>query len=127
MTSQNLIYRLSNFIPPYIVDQPKRLNDHPKLHELDLIEDKCQKVKLIKDLAAEWEKIAIRLHFESLHIKRIQRDNPHSSEDCCRAAFMEWLEGTGRQPITWKVVVDAVSEAGFTRVAKDLKSILCNY
>jgi hypothetical protein len=102
------------------------LNDSPKLHELDLISgDKCQKVQLIKELAAEWEKIAIRLHFESHHIKRIQRDN-RSSEDCCRSVFMDWLEGTGRQPISWKVMVEAVSEGGFSRVAKDLKSILHN-
>ena len=107
------------------IGEPKRFHDRPKLHELDLIEDKCRKVELIKELAAEWEKIAIRLYFESHHIRRIQRDNPHSSEDCCRAVFMDWLEGTGRQPITWKVVVDAISEAGFTRVAKDLKSVLC--
>ena len=108
------------------IDQPKRLNDRPKLHELDLIEDKCQKVKLIEQLAAKWEKLATRLHFEHHHIQKIKHDNPHSSEDCCRTVFMEWLDGRGRQPISWKVIIVAVSEAGFSSVAEDLTSILQN-
>ena len=104
------------------------MNDRPKLHELDLIEDtcKCQKVKLIERLAAKWEKLATRLHFEHHQIQKIKLDNPNSSEGCCRTVFMEWLDGRGRKPVSWKVVIDAISEAELSSVAEDLTSILQN-
>ena len=103
------------------------MNDCLKLREFDLIEDKSRKVRLIEEVAAGWEKIATHLYFESRHIQSMKRDNTQNSKECCRAVFVDWMEGRGRQPITWKVLIDAMSQAGFPRVAEDLKSIFSHH
>ena len=75
-------------------------------------------------MAAEWREVATRLYFEVYEIKRISQDNPHNSVDACRETFTQWLQGTGRTPTTWETIIEALEEADFSEVTKDLKEIL---
>ena len=99
------------------------LSDPPKLHELDLIESKGQRVRVIEAVAGKWDGVALRLHFEHSDITIIERDCHYQSVRCCQTVFSQWLDGKGRKPVTWEVLIKAVSEAGFSEVAKDLTSI----
>ena len=100
------------------------MSDRPKLHELDLIDAKGRKLRLIEKVAGKWDNVAIRLHFEHSDIKRIQRDCHFQSVQCCTTVFSEWLEGKDRTPVTWEVLIEAIKEAGFSEVANDLRFIL---
>ena len=75
-------------------------------------------------MAADWEKLATRLHFEGHEIACIKRDNHFQSVDACRAMFSEWLEGKGRTPTNWETVIKALEEAELGEVAQDLKEVL---
>ena len=100
------------------------MSDCPKLHELDLIEAEGRRVRLIERVAGKWEDVAIRLYFEHSDITIIQRDCHFQSVQCCRTLFAQWLEGKGREPVTWEELIKAISEAGFSEVANDLKFML---
>ena len=75
-------------------------------------------------MAAEWKAVATRLYFEGHEIRSISQDNPLNSVDACRETFTQWLEGKGRTPITWETIIEALEEADFSEVTKELKEIL---
>ena len=99
------------------------LNAIPKLHQLHLLERYGKRVKVIDMVAAEWDSVALRLHFESYDISRIERDHP---QQCIRASitvFTEWIKGKGRQPSSWHTLIEALKETRLQSVASDLDSI----
>ena len=109
---------------PLGASQPSAcLSRKPRLYELDRIKGNGKTVKVIERTAADWERVAITLHFEGHEIKTIRTDY-HQSEDACCNMFIEWLEGKGRQPTTWETVISALNEAGFSEVASDLSDAL---
>ena len=81
-------------------------------------------VKVIESVAARWEKVAIRLKFEHQVIDRIKRDNNYQCVPSCQTMFAEWLDGNGRQPVTWQTLITALQEADFSVLASDLQILL---
>ena len=96
----------------------------PKLHQLDLLEGNCKSIKLINTIAYNWDKVALRLHFEHHHIKRIKQDCRQQSIEACMTMFIDWLDGTGRKPMSWLTLIEALKEAEMSEVATDLECIL---
>lgn len=70
-----------------------------------------------------WEEVATALHFEPNDILRIGKDK-HQAKDACRTVFIEWLQGKGRDPITWETVIKALDEVQQGELAKDLREVL---
>ena len=99
------------------------LTSEPRLYELDHIKGNGKTVKVISRVAAKWETVATRLHFEGHDIERIEKDKPHQSLDACRTMFIEWLEGKGRTPITWETVIKVLEEAELAELASDLRDV----
>ena len=95
----------------------------PKLHQIDRMEGNGKVVKVIDTVAAKWEKVAIRLHFDHNVIDRIKRDGHYQSDPCCCKMFGEWLGGNGRQPVNWQTLITVLSEADYTELARELKDI----
>ena len=93
---------------------------------MDRIKGSGKTVKVIERTAADWECVATTLHFEGHEIKTIRADY-NQSADACRNMFIEWLEGKGRQPITWETVLSALNEAGFGELASELSDAICEF
>ena len=103
---------------------PPNLSSIPiELHQLDLLEENGSTVRIIDTVASKWDRIALRLHFSGHDISRIERDHEKSVVRACQAMFSEWLEGKGRQPITWNTLIEALKEAGFSQLASELEKI----
>ena len=75
-------------------------------------------------MASRWDKIALRLHFSGHDISRIERDHKDSVVRACRTMFSEWLEGKGRQPITWNTLIKALKEADHSELAREVETII---
>ena len=100
-----------------------KLAGRPQLHELDLKEGNGKTVRLISRVAADWVRVATRLHFKGHDIRRLRADR-RGALDTCHEMFMEWLDGKGRSPQTWETVIIALEEAELSKVASDLKDAL---
>ena len=37
--------------------------------------------------------------------------------------LQEWLEGNGKQPVTWKTLVDVLCKIGLSELANDIKAV----
>ena len=102
------------------------LSNYPKLHELDLLKGPTGKtVRVIKDGANKWQRIATRLYFEGGAIDQISRNNK-DTDQACSTVFSKWLQGENelRTPRTWETVIEALIEADFGQLAEDLKKVL---
>lgn len=85
-------------------------------------------VRIIATAAADWEKIATRLHFEGFSIASIERDCPHSVESACTKVFTYWLDGNEelREPRTWSTVIKVLKEAELSELALKVEDILAH-
>ena len=105
-------------------DRAPSISCAPKLDQIDHIEGSGKVVKVIKSVAARWEDIAVRLHFDHNIIKHIKRDNHHQTIPSCRTMFGEWLDSKNRKPVNWKTLITALKEAEFSELASDLQEVL---
>ena len=54
----------------------------------------------------------------TLHIKK------EDSEEWCTEMMEMWLEGKGRQPVTWATLIELLEDAEHKRLAEQLKEVL---
>ena len=57
----------------------------------------------------------------SAHIEDLERQYQRNGEDINRRILQEWLDGTGRKPITWTTLVKVLSDIGMGELAKKLE------
>ena len=100
------------------------IDSKPKLHQLGYLKLNNQRIKVIERVASRWESVATQLHFEGHLIDTIKMESHYQVDSACRKMFIRWLEGIGRQPITWKTLIDALDEAGLPRVVHELNNII---
>ena len=95
----------------------------PMLHQIDHIESNGKVVKVIETVAATWETVATRLHFNHNLIECIKRDGHYQTDPCCRKMFGEWLGGKGRKPVNWQTLITVLKEAKYSVLASELEDI----
>ena len=100
------------------------LDSTPKLHQLVYLKRNDKIFRVIKRVAANWEDVALQLHFEGYDIDAIARDANHKTESACRTMFTKWLKGEGRKPTTWKTLITVLDEADLSVVAEELSGLL---
>ena len=81
-------------------------------------------IKIITEVAAEWEDMARSLDFSDAEVRNNSRDYGNSVELACTNVFAKWLEGNHKKPVTWQTVIDCLRELGMNVAAKDLNAIL---
>ena len=86
----------------------------------DRNEDLADVVEAVKTLAADWDKLSVKLHLKLDKIDLIKKDNPVDSESCLTAALREWMK-ENHNTASWKTLVKAV----WTR-DKDLARTIAN-
>ena len=101
------------------------IDSKPTLRQLGCLKLNNQRIDVIEQIAFKWESVADQLDFKSHLIETIRIESHHQVNSACRKMFMKWLEGVGRQPITWRTLIDALDEAGLPRVAHELNNIIC--
>ena len=100
------------------------LDSAPTLPQLDLLKCSGKSLKLIQRIAAKWEQIARRLYFDHHVISIITKDCPLQAELACQSVLTRWLNGEGRQPISWTTLLTVLDEADLSSVAEDLKKFI---
>ena len=100
------------------------IDSKPTLRELGCLKINNQRINMIERIASRWESVADQLHFENHLIDTIKIQSHYEIDSACRKMFIKWLEGVGRQPITWRTLIDALDDAGLPRVAHEFNNII---
>ena len=102
----------------------QELDSMPELHELDLVQRNDITIRVINVVAPKWKRAAIRLQFKGHVIETIRHDSHFQAEPACQSMFSKWLEGVGREPRTWRTVVEVLKEIGLRVAANELHKAL---
>ena len=62
---------------------------------------------VVPHVSSIWREIGTGLEM-SLDVKEVTKDK----QECCLRVFKRWLQGEGKQPKTWEVVLDVLRDAG---------------
>ena len=74
-------------------------------------------------VAGKWKELALALHFDGHTLDMIQEDSSCSKTACC-TVLQRWLEGKGRQPACWDILLKALKDAEFGVLAGELTEAL---
>ena len=99
----------------------------PTLSQLQLLKSPSgQRVEVISTIAAKWERFGNLLGFDEMGhtLERIAKDHPQDAEGCCTQMMREWLEGKGRQPATWAILIDLLKDAKINYLAQELETMV---
>lgn len=87
-----------------------------------------RKVRIIDEVATEWEKLADTLGFEATEISYIQKDHHQQPVASCRQVLDTWLQENPdnrlQQPVTWETLIQCLIETGCSILVQDLQTIL---
>ena len=94
----------------------------PTLLELQLLSNaEGVKIKVMEEVAAQWDGLALHLDFPQGIINIIKNDYPNQTERACQQMFQRWLE---RADPTWRVLLKALEDIDMNTLASDLRKLL---
>lgn len=79
------------------------------------------KIKVMEEVAAQWDLLAVHLKFPQSVINIIDRDYHNQTERACHQMFQRWLEG---EDATWNVLIAALEDIEKQTLASDLRNLL---
>ena len=56
-------------------------------------------------------------------VKAIVKKHHEDAQEINLEILQEWLEGSGKQPLTWKTLVDVLCKTGLSKLADDIKTV----
>ena len=65
--------------------------------------------EVVKEVSTDWEKLALALHLRGEIIREQWHFQPEAA--CC-TILQRWLNGDGRQPVTWDTLLDCLEDIG---------------
>lgn len=96
-----------------------------ELHQLQVLRcSEGKKIKVMDTVAWKWEDLALALHFDGPTLLTIKKDSALCSKTACCTVLQRWLEGKGRQPACWGILLEALKDAEFGRLAEELTEAL---
>jgi hypothetical protein len=103
------------------------LDEMPRLYDLHRLCRGSTVVNVIRAVAPSWEMFAVHLHMEEHMIAVLKRNAPNQAEEATRTLFSHWLNGNGRQPISWKTLIQALHEYDLSMIATEVEEILTGH
>ena len=81
-------------------------------------------MRVMEKVAANWERLALALHFEGHVLEIVRRDHTFDCMAQCRTILYRWLSGEARSPVNWETLVTSLKEIQFTLLAEGLEAVL---
>ena len=83
-------------------------------------------MEVISTTAPEWKQFGLHFSFDDSGrvLDRIAREHQLRPIDCCTQMMGEWLEGRGRQPATWAILIQLLKDAQFDVLAQQLEKMM---
>ena len=78
-------------------------------------------VKVVENICAVWKKLSLALQFPGGVISAVERSQHFQVEAACLTMLQRWLDGEGRQPVTWETLVECLEDIGHCTLASNLR------
>ena len=77
--------------------------------------------EVVKEVSKDWKMFALALHLRG---EIIQEQSHFQAEAACHSILQRWLNGEGRQPVTWDTLLDSLEVIGHGTLAGYLRKEL---
>lgn len=93
---------------------------------IDVLEQKegSENLSVIDKITPHWRKFADAIEMEPQTCEQIAAAHPDDAQACCKAMFLEWLDGKADFPPTWEVLLAKLTEIDLEEIAMQLEEIL---
>ena len=81
-------------------------------------------MRVMETVAAHWKQLAVALGFDGYVIEAIQQDTHFQTASACHQILQRWLEEKGLRPVNWHTLTAALIEAGYPKLAADVRELL---
>ena len=78
-------------------------------------------VRVVENVCADWEKLSLALQFHGGVIRAVERSQHFQVGAACLTILQKWLDGEGRQPVTWETLIGCLEGIGHSTLASDLR------
>ena len=103
------------------------LDEMPELHQLQRLCRDGVVANVIKAVASSWKKFALYLTMDRNMVEIWEKNHAYQVEDAAMKLFGHWLNGNGRQPISWKTLIQALRENDLPIIAAKVEEILTGH
>jgi len=96
--------------------------DRPTLPQLMFLE--CPDgtiIRIIDRTSPNWNSLGLGLEFEGHVLQTINQNAFHQANRACQSLLQDWLEGKGKNPVTWETLIKALGKANFPQLVQELK------
>ena len=115
LTEGNGVLTESQIVPPG-AQAHLEISSTPDTRDVDEL--------VVTRVAANWQRLALRLEVEGCVIEVIFKNHPNDYERACRDMLERWLRGdrhTGEEERTWSTLLTALGRAGFAELERSLR------
>jgi len=99
-------------------------DQQPTLRQLMLLKSPSGKaVEIFQSITPHWKNLGVYFDLDEMGciLDCIARDHQYSLTRCFLQMMNKWLQGCGRQPVTWATLIEVLKEANYIRLAIDVK------
>lgn len=83
-----------------------------------------KKIKVIETAALKWKQLALALNIRHTKVRITERSSMINPEEACSYMLEHWMDSSTREPVNWKTLIEALKEAEFITLAKDVELAL---
>jgi hypothetical protein len=85
-----------------------------------------KKVNLADKIGVSYYDFGVQLLEDDYRVTAIEKEMNRKASDINREIFRRWLQGSGRQPVSWATVVTVLQDIGLVRLAQDIETARCH-
>ena len=97
----------------------------PNLVELITFPGRSKEINIPEQIGTKYTSFGILLLNDSnaARVKAIETKYHEDAQEINLEILRQWIEGNGKQPVTWRTLVDVLCKIGLTTLADDIKAV----
>ena len=97
----------------------------PNLVELITFPGKSKEINIPEQIGTKYTSFGVLLLNDSnaAQVKAIENKYHEDAQEINLEILRQWIEGSGKQPVTWRTLVDVLCKIGLTTLADEIKAV----
>ena len=99
--------------------------DRPTMMELIRFRGRERRINIPQEISTKCHQIAVLLLEDSTgaRIRSMEQKHSNSPEEINLNILEQWIEGTGRKPVTWRTLVEVLYDVQLITLADDIVAV----
>ncbi len=102
------------------------VDQHPRLPELLRFDGRHATINIPQQISIKFKKFGVFLLNDATgaRVDALVHQHREDAEAINQAVLQEWLQGMGKQPVTWRTLVDVLRDCQLNTLADDISEQL---